>query len=153
VEEEMKTISRSLSKKLNVKSFLSQNKNEQMINFLKMKEEQDSYLLSKFELYMFYAARGISCAFLFTPLSNNILTKYFVILCFLTCCGSFYSNYLQMRLKSNHQFAISLQEMAYMQGFGRASIVFISLTQVLNLFFAIGVYLYIVRAVLSGLNC
>ncbi len=104
--DEIKTttsvLKRSLSKKLNVKSFLSQTKNEQIINFLKMKEEQDSHLFSKLDLYLFYAARGISCAFLFTPLSNNILTKYFVILCFLTCCGSFYSSYLQMRLKASH---------------------------------------------------
>lgn len=58
-----------------------------------------------------------------------------------------------MRLKASHTFAISLQEMAFMQGFGRASIVFISLAQLLNLFFAICVYLYIIRAILGGLNC
>jgi len=58
-----------------------------------------------------------------------------------------------MKLKSEHQYPISLQEMAYMQGFGRASIVFISLAQLLNLFFANGVYLYILRAILLGINC
>ena len=90
------------SKKLNVKSILSQSKNEQLINFLKMKEEQDTYLFSKCDLYMFYAARGISCVFLFTPLSNNNLTKYFIILCGVTCFLNFYGSYLQMKLKANH---------------------------------------------------
>ena len=101
-EETTKTVLRLGSKKINVKSFLSQTKNDQLINFLKMKEEQDTYLFSKLDLYIFYAARGISCVFLFTPLSNNTLTKYFIILCGLTCFANCYSGYLQMKLKSSH---------------------------------------------------
>lgn len=40
-----------------------------------------------------------------------------------------------------------------MQGKGRAAIVFISLSQTLNLFFSIGVYLYIIRIIITGINC
>ncbi len=59
-----------------------------------MQEELQAKKLSKFELYLVYLARAISCIFIYAPLSNNTLTKWFIVMSAITCAMSVYGGYL-----------------------------------------------------------
>lgn len=67
-----------------------------------MTQKHDSALFNKFELYLIYLARIVSAAFIFVPLSNNTLTKYFIVMCAATCALSVYGSYITMICKAKH---------------------------------------------------
>lgn len=123
------------------------------MKFLAMTQEHESRLFSKLELYLVYLARAVSCTIIYAPLSNNTLTKWFIIMSGLTCFLSIYGHYLTMVAKAKHRFSISLADMAYIQGFGRSSLVFISFTTAFNFVFNTAIYLNLISRTVIGLNC
>ena len=86
---------------------------------------------------VFWYSRMVSVVFIFLPLMSKLsyFGVYLYIMGALNLCASWYSSHLVMELVAKHKFAGNLQDIAYSLGFGRASIVFISMISALSMVF------------------
>ena len=112
-------------------------KQETVSDFLKMKQESQKFLFTRNSMAVFWYSRMVSVVFVFLPITTNysVFSIYLYLLAALNLCASWYSSHLVMELIAKHKFAGNLQDIAFSLGFGRASIVLISMVSGLSLAF------------------
>lgn len=130
-------------------------KQETVSDFLKMKQESQRFLFTRNTMAIFWYSRMVSVVFIFLPLMSkrSYFSVYLYVMGALNLCASWYSSHLVMELVSKHKYAGNLQDIAYSLGFGRASIVLISVISAFSMAFMPAFQIYIVKETIFGLDC